>query len=230
MLPNSGKVVLSRWHSLFEDFSTSTQDFYGKVEAAIQRRNIPDIQVSRVRYNEGGIVTAKREYLRIRRKRIAFDICSAPYGNGHFFSWWLAKIPPRYGLLISLGAVFALFPFWLIVQLIFIKIVGESCLGALLIPMSLLLGVPIILLALGVAAERGILIDEDWVLSVPVIGVLYLIVFNPLTYYRLDTAFMFRDSVRSAVNEVLNGMREEKGLRLLGEEELEPDGPKEPAV
>lgn len=230
MLPNSGKVVLSRWHSLFEDFSTSTQDFYGKVEAAIQRRNIPDIQVSRVLYTEGGIATAKREYLRIRRKRVAFDICSAPYGNGHFFSWWLAKISPRYGLLIALAAVLALFPVWLIFQAIFIKVIGESCLGALLLPLSFLLGIPMILLALGAAAERGILIDEEWVLSVPVLGYLYLLIFNPLTYYRLDTAFMFRDSVRSAVNEVLNGMREEKGLRRLGEEELEPDGPREPAV
>jgi hypothetical protein len=230
MLPNSGKVVLSRWHSLFEDFSTSTQDFYSKVEAAIQRRNIPDIQVSRVRYNEGGIATAKREYLRIRRKRVAFDICSAPYGNGHFFSWWLAKISPRYGLLIVLGVTFAFFPVWLIAQAVFIKALGDACLGAFLIPLSFFLGIPIILLTLGAAAERGILIDEEWVLSVPIIGYLYLIVFNPLTYYRLDTAFMFRDSVRSAVNEVLNGMREEKGLRLLGEEELEPDGPREPAV
>ena len=30
-------------------------------------------------------------------------------------------------------------------------------------------------------------------------------------------------SVRSAVNEVINGLMEERGLRLLGDEELQPD-------
>jgi hypothetical protein len=222
MLPNVDRVVLSRWHLLFEDFSTSTQEFYIAVEDAIQRRNIPEIEVTRMYFNEGGIATAKREYLRIRRNRIAFDICSAPYGNGHFFSWWLAKVPAKYGLLIITGLLMLFFPVWSVFATLLVKVFGESCMGGFLSLVFLFAGIPIILLASGFLIERGLIGDEEWVLSTPIIGYLYLIIFNPLTYYRLDTAFMFRDSVRSAVNEVLNGLREEKGLRLLGEEELEP--------
>jgi len=222
-MPQHPDGVLSHWHTLFEDFSTSTQDFYRLVEEAIRRRNLPGIEISRVLFGEGGIGTAKREYLRISRNRVAFDICSAPYGNGHFFSWWLAKIPAKYGLLTVLGIVILCLPVWAVFQGILLKMLEGSCFGMILVPLTFLLGIPVILLALGLAVERGLFGDEEWVLSTPWIGYLYAVVFTPTTYYRLDTAMMFRDSVRVAVNEVINALREEKGLRLLGEEELLPD-------
>lgn len=220
---NSDSEVLSHWHTLFEDFSTSTQDFYAAVEQAVGRRNLPGISVSRVRFKEGGVGTPDREYLRIKRNRIAFDICSAPYGNGHFFSWWLARVSPRYGLFIVAAFVIMCLPLWAIFQSILSKILGDSRLGLILMPLSVIFAIPVIFLLLGFAVERGSLGDEEWVLSVPWIGYLYAVVFNPATYYRLDTAMMFRDSVRSAVNEVINGLREEKGLRLLGEDDFLPD-------
>jgi hypothetical protein len=64
-----------------------------------------------------------------------------------------------------------------------------------------------------------------WVLSVPYIGRLYAAFFNPNSYFRLDTAMMFRDSVRSAVNEVINELRVERGLRALEGEALRPQEP-----
>jgi hypothetical protein len=224
---NPDGQVLSNWHTLFEDFSTSTQDFYAAVEEAVARRNLPEIEISRVLWGEGGVGSPKREYLRISRRRIAFDICSAPFGNGHFFSWWLAKIPPRYGLLIVIGLAALLFPVLTLLMGIFHQISGNTCLGAFILPFAIFVGVPVILLCLGFAVERGLIGDEEWVLSVPVLGYLYALLFNPVTYYRLDTAMMFRDSIRAAVNEVINDLREEKGLRLLGSEELRPDAEKE---
>src|SRR5689334_23230997 len=98
-------TVISSWRSLFEGFSTSSQDFYRAVEAAVAARNLPEVETCRVLHSEGGLGSANREYLRVARRRIAFDICSAPYGNGHFFSWWLAKVPARFGLLIVLWIV-----------------------------------------------------------------------------------------------------------------------------
>lgn len=35
--------------------------------------------------------SAKREYLRVRRKEHLFDVCAAPFGTGFFFSWWLGE-------------------------------------------------------------------------------------------------------------------------------------------
>lgn len=105
---NPDGLVLSHWHTLFEDFSTSSQEFYAAVEEAVRERGLPDIEISRVLFSEGGTGSPEREYLRIQRDRTVFDICSAPFGNGHFFSWWLAKIPVRFGLLKFLFAVFVL--------------------------------------------------------------------------------------------------------------------------
>ncbi len=228
MLRNSHSGVLSHWHTLFENFSTSTQDFYGAVEEAVRERKLPDIEISRVLWSEGGIGSAQREYLRIRRKRIAFDICSAPYGNGHFFSWWLARVPPKFGAFITIAILFAALLVTGIASLILSLMLPKGgCaagLGSLFVPLFLYPG---ILLLLGYLVQEGLLGDEEWALSLPVIGWLYVFVFNPATYYRQDNAMMFRDSVRNAVNEVINDLREEKGLRLLGDEELRPDASEE---
>lgn len=232
MSRNSDGPVLSHWHKLFEEFSTSTQDFYHAVEDAIYRRYPPGIEISRVLFNEGGIASAQREYLRVQRKRVAFDICSAPYGNGHFFSWWLARIPPRFGAFATIGifflSLFLLYMLHIIVSPMLLHafafgyIVGT--LARMVFPFFLY---PMLLLVMGFCVQQGILADEEWVMALPIIGRLYVFVFNPLTYYRLDTAYMFRDSVRAAVNEVINGLRQEKGLRLLGGDELEPDAEEE---
>ncbi|HEX4961662.1 MAG TPA: hypothetical protein VF173_12535 [Thermoanaerobaculia bacterium] len=223
---NSDEGALSHWYELFEDFSTSTQDFYAAVEEAIRSRKIPDITISRVLFNEGGVWTAKREYLRIKRGRIVVDICSAPYGTSHFFSWWVAKVPARYGLFKVLGLAFLLSPLWNILLVLALKAVGETLSAVIFLSFLSFLGVPIILLLLGIAVERGYVGNEEWVLSVPIIGYLYALVFKPLTYYRLDSAYMFRDSMAAIVGEVVNGLREEKGLRLLEPEELAPQSPK----
>ncbi|MEP7010169.1 MAG: hypothetical protein ABJC13_07585 [Acidobacteriota bacterium] len=223
MPSNPNGLVLSNWHMLFEGFSTSTQDFYAAVEQAVRERNLPEISMSRERFKEGGVGTAEREYLRVRRKRIAFDICSAPYGGGHFFSWWLARVPPRFGILVSLG-IFFVAACVTGILLIMTSLMRPDGLGgvlvALVIPYILY---AMVLLSMGYLMQEGLIGDEEGVMMLPIIGRLYVFFFNPLTYYRLDTAMMFRDSVRSAVNEVINDLREEKGLRRLGDEELRPD-------
>lgn len=216
-------MILSHWHTLFEDFSTSTQEFYRAVEEAVRRRNLPEIEVSRVLFKEGGAVSAEREYLRVRRKRVAFDICSAPYGNGHFFSWWLAKIPAKYGLLIVLGGLVGALCVGAIFQALLLRIFEDAaCFGATLAIVGFLVGIPALLLGLGFLVDQGMLGDEEWVLSVPIVGWLYAIIFNPVTYYRLDTALMFRDSIRAAVNEVIDGLLAGQGLRALSEDQKRP--------
>jgi len=223
--------VLSHWYELFENFSASTQDFYAAVEEAIRQRKIPDVEISRVLYNEGGLWTPKREYLRVKRGQIVCDICSAPYGTSHFFSWWVTKAPIRFGLfLVTIITTLLCYLLWKLLQgLLFAQYQADSFLviampivKMVLLPIIILFGPPTILFLLGLAVQEGILGDEEWVLSTPVIGPLYAKIFKPVTYYRLDTTYMFRDSMQAIVGEVVNGLREEKGLRLLEEEELEP--------
>ena len=90
------ETVLAQWSTLVEGLQWSPKDFYGSVEQAIQRRQLPDIFVSRVNYAEGGPFSAKREYLRVTRKKDhIFDICGAPFGTGFFSLSWLGGRPRR---------------------------------------------------------------------------------------------------------------------------------------
>lgn len=228
---NSDGLVLSHWHTLFKDFSTSTQDFYAAAEEAVKELNLPDIEIERVLFNEGGIGTAQREYLRVRRNRVAFDICSAPYGNGHFFSWWLARIPPKFGVFTTIAIFFVAMGLTWILDLILSPMLPRDSVAAVaarvIVPLFLY---PLVLLLLGYMVQQGMLGDDEELMMLPIIGRLYVFIFNPLTYYRLDTAMMFRDSVRLAVGEVINELRTEKGLRHLTEEELWPDAHEQEAT
>ncbi|HHT9126697.1 MAG TPA: hypothetical protein ACFYD6_12925 [Candidatus Brocadiia bacterium] len=84
-------LLLSHWNKLIEGLQESPQQFYASLEEAIKRRQIPNIDLSRLDYREGGVFSAKREYLRVRRKEHIFDVCAAPFGSGFFFSWWLGE-------------------------------------------------------------------------------------------------------------------------------------------
>jgi hypothetical protein len=78
--------MLSHWSQHVEGLNQSTQQFYAMVEAAVEKRKIPDVKFSRVDFKEGGIFSSSREYLRIARGDLRYDICGAPYGNGFFVS------------------------------------------------------------------------------------------------------------------------------------------------
>lgn len=81
--------ILSNWYHLLDGLQASTKDFYSSLDQAIKAREIPDARTSRVHFSEGGVLSAKREYFRVQRKGLIFDICAAPFGNAFFISWWL---------------------------------------------------------------------------------------------------------------------------------------------
>jgi hypothetical protein len=89
----SPSEAISHWNKMFEDFQTSPLEFYASVEQAVSRRQIPDTVISRILHQEGGVASTRREYLRVRRGTLAFDICAAPFGKDFFFSSWLAEPP-----------------------------------------------------------------------------------------------------------------------------------------
>ncbi len=83
----------SNWHTTRQGLEFSSQDFFSLLESAIKEKKLKDIKLSRIKMGEGGVFSASREYLRVSRKRMVFDICGAPFGNGFFVSWWQADIP-----------------------------------------------------------------------------------------------------------------------------------------
>src|SRR5438876_12229175 len=100
--------VLSNWYAPVPNFNTSTQEFYAVVEKEIIERKVPDLTISRVEFSEEGLLSAKRQYLRMTRERLVFDICAAPFGTSYFFSCRFGEIPAviRLWQLIILFSVF----------------------------------------------------------------------------------------------------------------------------
>lgn len=60
------------------------------------------------------------------------------------------------------------------------------------------------------------------ILAIPGIGPFIFNWLYPLTYYRLDTAHMFQESVRLAVLQVVDGVTKEKGIRQLSDADRKP--------
>ena len=206
-------AVFSHWYHLLEDLQESPQNFYASLEQAIKRRELPDVSVSRVGYLEGGILSAKREYLRAQRKEYLFDICAAPFGNGFFVSSWLSEVQSVLGPYIAVAATF--FIFFLaggfMIMFGFFQGIFLACLA-----------VPLLFWALGYLISEGKIADQNLILEVPVLGPIYERLFRPITYYRMDTALMFQESIHAAVLETVDQMTQSKGKRLLSGSERKP--------
>jgi len=161
-MARKASVILSHWHQLIEGLQESPQQIYSQMEQAINSRKLPGVKILRISYKEAGVLSAKREYLRVVRNEYIFDICAAPFGTGFFVSWWLGtrrKLSKKQVLLL-----------WLL----------------------------------------------------PPIGLLAWLSSRRETFYTLDTAMMFRDSVHTAVMEVVDKVVDAKGLRQLTEEQKKP--------
>ncbi len=212
-MARSGKAI-SHWHALIDDFNTSALDFYQAIEEAVKGREVPETAFSRVEFKEGGFASAKREYLRIERGNVAFDICAAPYGRSYFFSWWVSRLGPEHPFLYLLGFIVVAFFGPLILAAPF----RNSCGFFFAIPLMF------VLLVGGLAwlARQEVFGPEEHILQIPVIGWIYEKIFNPITYYSLDTAIMFQESVRRAVNDVIEGLLSAQGIRALSEEQWKP--------
>lgn len=81
--------VLSHWSHFFKSFSLSSDVFYVELENVLKEHGMPNAVIQRTRQKEGGILSASREYLRIKHGDIVFDVCASPFGKDFFISWWL---------------------------------------------------------------------------------------------------------------------------------------------
>lgn len=136
-------------------------------------------------------------------------MCAAPFGNGFFFSWWLSRIPQRFGVILLGVVLFGAFMSYLILWRSF---------GFFLAT----LGMPMLLGTVGLLIREGAIPAEEAILEIPIVDSLYERTFSPRTYYRLDTALMYQEAVRNAVMQVVDDLRNEKGLRALSEAESRP--------
>jgi hypothetical protein len=200
--------VVGHWHTLIEGFATSPLDFYKLVKASIAKRQIPALSIYSIEWKESGLGSGKRIYLRVSREGLNFDICAAPFGTGYFFSWWLAVIPR---ILLDFAVLFGIGLLGIILFCILARMgcAGMACAVALWVGIVLGTGAVIRYRDLGV---------EPTVLSMPVTGFVYGLIFRPVTYFNEDTALMFRAAVHHAVLEAIDQVTSAKGVKGLSEE------------
>lgn len=191
--------VIDHWYVHVYDYQTSTSEFYGAVERALEERQVPQMEISRILFYEGEFTTPKREYLRMRRERLVMDFCAAPFGTSWFFSCRFAEIRLTLRvwelllllLLCGLG--------WWTFSGVFGFFWGSVALGANVVAVALILN------ALAATGND----DFDSVLiKAPVVGALYeLFLRRNHSYFREDTRIMYItlvDSIlRSCVTEWL---------------------------
>jgi hypothetical protein len=205
--------IISHWHKLFEPFNTSSQEFYVSLQKAIERREVPGLEVSRVEWEEGGLMSAKREYLRLTRERLVFDICAAPFGTGYFFSSRLGEIPRPISLL------------HILILLIALGITLKLCTSSFGFFWGLLIfggSIFLVIQLLRNALNSGLATLDAILLKAPVIGPIYDRFFRPLTYYRIDLIHAYAAAVHSALLEIVDEITQARGLKPLSEDERKP--------
>lgn len=90
------EATISQWSQRIAGLSASPKEFFARVQEVIEEEGLEDITLSETEYNEGGMFSAKRAYLNVKRKDLSFDICGAPHGNGFFVSWWMRGKGPGF--------------------------------------------------------------------------------------------------------------------------------------
>jgi hypothetical protein len=87
------EFAISHWHHALDGLQLSAEEFYKRVEVEVIARELNGVKIKRVFHPEGGLFSNSREYLRIKRKNVYYDICASPNGKGYFFSSWLVEPP-----------------------------------------------------------------------------------------------------------------------------------------
>jgi hypothetical protein len=204
--------VLSHWYALIPGFNTPTKEFYAAIEKELKDRQVPSLEISRVEFFEGGLLSGKREYLRMTRERLVFDICAAPFGTAYFFSCRFAEIP----------AV-------ILPQLVIMLISISVLVGITLKFLGLVLGGLIVLFVfcfliylLRNAVALGLRDLDAFLLKDSAFGPIYMRLFRKETYYREDTRLMYLDTVNAVVKETVEETTGAKGTKLIKFNEHSP--------
>jgi hypothetical protein len=198
--------VLDHRFSTANDFTLPPQEFYDEVEQAVVALKLPGLEISRQEYSEGGLLSAKRVYLRFIRERLAFDVCAFQFGTRYFFSCRTIYSPPRVRLwhFLAVGLVFGL-AFAGLDRLLGATLAGVALAGLL---------VALIFMFRNLVAMQ--LNDLDGLLlKIPALGPIYERFFRVDSYYRKDTRLMFLETIPPVVEQVVDEITLRKGCKLV---------------
>lgn len=192
--------VHEQWIAPILDFSSDAGSFYDAVESELKESQVPQLVTERVIYSDGSFLSAGREYLRVRREALIFDILSARFGRHWWFSCRSAVLQRslRYWeILVFLFGVAAFAGSYIYT---FGQVIGSIALGTTLV----------MVLTMMVAARTWNGLD-DLLLRLPVIGAFYESIFRAESYYRDDARRMYVSVVNHLVREKVREFAEVGG-------------------
>lgn len=205
--------VLDHWIAFVEGFSLTSAEFYESVEQELKAREVPGMDMSRVEFSEGGVLSDKRTYLRMIRERLVFDVCAAPFGKSFFFSCRMAEIPA----VIKLWQLVILFVTGLVITGLTWKLAGFFD-GSF----WLLVAFCFLIYTLRNAVAMGLSDLDATLIKSPIIGPVYERLFRAETYHRIDTRLMYLQIVSTVVRRLADEAVAAKGVKLTPQYELAP--------
>jgi hypothetical protein len=196
------------WHVMVSGFETSTDAFYQAIRDEVEAKRLPDVEISERELREGGMLSARRRYLRLRHGRIVFDVCSAPFGTAWYFSCRFGEIPMRLRWWESLAIVATA----LGLLALHVALLGQAW-GCAFFALNL---ASFLFLLNSLAATELYGLDAA-LLRVPVLGAFYETYFRGDSYHRDDTRRMCFASIDRIVRDAVEaaaGQRPEGGLEF----------------
>jgi hypothetical protein len=200
-----------------DGLALSPREFYDRVEQELAARKLPGLEISRVPFAEGGLLSDQRVYLRLMRERLCIDTCAAPFGNIFFFSSRTVRVRA----LVRLWHILAVLAFFTFVEGLLIKPLGMTFATIALVALVFAL--------VGVLrnASTGAFADLDTLLlKIPVVATVYEDWFRVETYYREDTRNLYRQLLPQFIAGLADEACAAKGVKL--ERDLQPTPPASP--
>ena len=198
--------VLQHSLSIAPNFAYSTQEFYEAVEKELVAHKVPGLDISRVEYAEGGLLSDKRIYLRLIRERLAFDACAAPFGTDYFFSCRTVYSPVK----VKLWEVLVILVFFGFVHSLLARPLGAD---------FATIAVAGLVIAIGQVFRNtdamGLADLDTALLKMPVISPVYERWFRKETYYREDTRWVYLEIVPHLIQKLVDDITAANGVKLV---------------
>lgn len=211
--------VLKHWYVPLFDFEASTKEFYDTIEKDLTAREVGGMEISWIGYAEGGVFSAQREYLRMRRERLVFDVCSAPFGTSWFYSVRFSEIPCQlmlWEVMVLLAAFAGVVWFYCA---LFGVVLGSVLCGASALSLALLMRN---------TARLGLQDLDAALLQIPIVGAFYELYVRKETYYREDTRLMYITIVDAIVRARIEEAAKTRGVEHV--EYVDATPPSHPGV
>jgi hypothetical protein len=206
--------LMTHWGAVVPGIHFSTQEIYNRIETEVRDRNWPGVEFLRVLHSEAGLLSHKREYLRVIRQRQVFDVCAAPFGRDYFFSLREAEIKAEVTLATLIIFLMLLAAFFVFTVNIFGLFSGGLAFAVLIFVATFFL---FNVLGMGLTRLDGIL------MRVPVVGPIYETWFRrSTTYFQHDARMVFLKLVDDLIKAYVDEETGAKGVKLLSCFEHQP--------